>query len=143
MKRTLFLSFKNIIRGLADNHLTDEMLKNGLFFLGCTRSHALDPSGPNNEVSRFFPRDPAAGLAAHRRVTAALEAAESDFRAIWHRDMKFAENYDAYSALDELLKLHGHQPLVHSPQYVRPSHFSAIEAFVSLRHSKNPDLDLY
>ena len=85
-KMKVFASFTATLREMHGGTVTQGDLDAGLFWFNCSREHALRPwEDTTNEVLWFW-RKPQAreqGAEAHRRLVAALLAAERDGRALW------------------------------------------------------------
>lgn len=79
--KKLFLSFSTLLREIADNCLTEEDLKQGLFMFGCTRGHAIEPGAKGETDERKW--NQGKNAAAHPILVNALLEAERDGRAVW------------------------------------------------------------
>ncbi|QQR60361.1 hypothetical protein IPH19_03005 [Candidatus Uhrbacteria bacterium] len=103
----LFVSFTALLRALRDGIVTESDLATGLFYFGCRRQHAFDPSGKYNEVKWFYKND-AEGQAVHGKIVDALTKAEADGRALW-RDADDGEQ--SFERLNTMLVAHDLKPL--------------------------------
>ncbi len=98
--RKLFVSFTGTLMGLKEGTVSENDLDTGLFYLGCSREHALDPwKHETNEVMWFWKDDPEKGRAVHARLAAALMQGEQEDRVLWKRKGEL----QGYEVLNELL----------------------------------------
>lgn len=100
----LFLSFTGLLRAIVDNEVSQDELDAGLFYFGCTRSHAWKPSAAGEFDERTTYRE--SGLIAHATLLRALERAELAGRCRWHR-LEEGTPLPAYPLLNELLVANG------------------------------------
>ena len=120
----LFVSCTGTLRAIRDGKVTESDLMTGLFHFGCSREHAMDPSGKSNEVKWFF-KDDAEGLKVHGMIVTALTKAESEGRALWqaeaHAELEKLEALDyamgrhVYLPLHNLLVRNGFAGISHKP----------------------------
>ena len=106
MKVFVFGSFSRLLGLIAQQLVSEEQLRHGLFVLGCRRIHAYQP-GTGEVDERTWVRPPLDGHAAHTVLVAALKAADEDGRATWWRDAWPEGCRDAGEAMDDLLRLLG------------------------------------
>ena len=102
MTRKFFVSFTGLIREMLQGKVSDDDLRCGLFYFGCTREHAFNPGdqGENNELE-YFSRDSAIAVqTAHERLKKALVVAESEKRVLWRRP----DEGNTYRHVNELLE---------------------------------------
>ena len=103
--RKLFVSFTAALRHIKSGYITTEDLQTGLFYFGCTRSHAFEPGsqGESNELEWFF-KDKTEAFSVHQVLIMFLERAEQDGRCIWRQ----ASEMNSYEALNDLLVRNGY-----------------------------------
>jgi hypothetical protein len=104
----LFLSFSGLLHAIAHDEVSQADLDTGLFFFGCTRSHALNPGG----AGEFDERTKDEGGASHEKLVRALERAELENRCRWHKPRA---HFPPYSLLNELLCANGFPQLTLPP----------------------------
>jgi len=105
--KKLFVSFSSLLGAITDGTVNAEDLKNGLFFFGCRREHALQPGAAGEVDERQWKKGSYA--AAHPTLVDALLAAEQEGRASWHN---MAVRTDSpWNLLDGLLTRNGFPPL--------------------------------
>ncbi len=97
--RKLFVSFTALLRNMRDDLVTEKDLERGLFYFGCTRSHAFEPSsGGSNELMWIF-KDTTEATATHQVLLKYVEKAEKDGRCVW----RSADQFNTYEQLNSLL----------------------------------------
>lgn len=106
--KKLFLSYSALLTAITMDAVREEELDTGLYFFGCTRSHAFEP-GANGE---FDERDHLgdAGLKAHAVLVKALKKAEEEGRCVWHRPDSVTR-LEPFKLLSGLLQRNGQPPL--------------------------------
>lgn len=105
MTLKFFVSFTGLLRAMSQGKVSEADLATGIFYFGCLRVHAVDPSvGEANEVTWFFGRDPVRGHVAHQLLVEAIEAAERDGRVEWRAS---ADARLSLVKAAELLERHG------------------------------------
>jgi hypothetical protein len=100
----LFLSFTGLLRAIVCNEVSQDELDSGLFYFGCTRSHACKPGAAGEFDERTAYREN--GLLAHEALLRALASAELAGRCRWHR-LEEGVPLPAYPLLNELLLANG------------------------------------
>ena len=105
MNRKLFVSFTALLRAMRDDKVTEKDLERGLFYFGCTRSHAFEPGakGESNELTWFF-EDMTEATATHQVLLKYVMKAEKDGRCIWREP----NTMSSYEQLNALLVKHGY-----------------------------------
>ena len=101
--KKLFVSFTSLLRLVAEGHVTAEDLRQGLFFFGCWRDHALDA-----DALRLY-ADGTRYSTAQAAIADAVRRAEGEGRAAWHNGPKRHGN--PWRKLDDLLCDNGFPPL--------------------------------
>lgn len=103
--RKLFVSFTATMRHMRDGDILVKDLENGLFYFGCTRSHAFNPGaeGESNELEWQF-KDMSKAKAVHSILLDYLKKAEADGRCIWRE----AADMNSYADLNDLLVRNGY-----------------------------------
>ena len=99
--KNLFVSFTGTLRALKEGSVTESDLDSGLFYFGCTRKHATDPT-VENELPWFF-KDPDQRRTVHERLIEALNKGESEGRVIWRDE----QSRLSYEQLNKLLEANG------------------------------------
>jgi hypothetical protein len=97
---TLVISFTGALYQIGSGKLTARDLDSALFYLGCARQHAFDPSAEELQHVSQKKR-------VHKIITEALERAEDDGRVIWRNPYES----NSYEDLNTLLKANGYKKL--------------------------------
>jgi len=105
----LFLSFTSLWSALLRNEISAEELDAGLFYLGCSRAHALDPTSTGASLNSEWLTDE--GKAAHQNLVLALKKAESTGRCRWFKQPN-GKQLLPFTLLSDLLETNGFRRMV-------------------------------
>lgn len=105
--KKLFVSFTSLLREVTEGRVTPDDLKQGLFFFGCRREHALNPGAKGEVDERTWHQGRYAK--AHPVIVAAVVEAERDGRAAWHNVPRRIDS--PWRVLNNLLYANGFERL--------------------------------
>ncbi len=102
----LFISFTSTVSALARGTISRDDFKNGLFYFGCTRTHAINP-GENGEVDEttWATGDITKQAEIKALLRKELEAAEAQGRVEW----RTVDGINSFDQLNKLLAQNGAQ----------------------------------
>jgi hypothetical protein len=105
--RKIAVSYSTTLVMLRDKFIDEDVLKDALFYFGCTRAHALDAT--NYNITSVFRQNTAERERAHALIGKLVLAAEAEKRILWRKDAKTPPTFEQFN---QLLQLNGFPALV-------------------------------